>query len=70
MSDVTADPRYIKVLEDVRSELVVPILRGGHLIGVLDLDSPEPARFDDDDRIGCERLMAIYVASLDPSEPA
>lgn len=39
--DVSVDPRYIKVVEDVRSELVVPILQKGRCIGVFDLESPE-----------------------------
>jgi GAF domain-containing protein len=39
-------------------------LKGRTLLGVLDLDSPLPGRFDDDDRIGCEALAAIYIASL------
>jgi len=39
--DVSKDPRYIKVLEDVRSELAVPILLKDRCIGVFDLESPE-----------------------------
>lgn len=41
VSDVSKDPRYIKVLEDVRSELVVPMLLKDRCIGVFDLESPE-----------------------------
>jgi L-methionine (R)-S-oxide reductase len=40
----------------------VPLLEDGELWGVLDLDSPLPARFDEDDREGCERLVALFVA--------
>jgi phosphoserine phosphatase RsbU/P len=39
--DVQADPRYVKFVEDVRSELVIPLLVKDRLIGVLDLESPE-----------------------------
>lgn len=39
--DVSKDPRYIKVVDDVQSELVVPILHKGRCIGVFDLESPE-----------------------------
>ena len=39
--DVSKDPRYIKVVDDVRSELVVPMLLKDRCIGVLDLESPE-----------------------------
>jgi L-methionine (R)-S-oxide reductase len=62
--DVTAFPGHIACDVASRSELVVPLLRGDRLIGVLDLDSPELARFDDDDRIGCENLARIIAARL------
>jgi phosphoserine phosphatase RsbU/P len=39
--DVSKDPRYIKVVEDVRSELVVPMLLKDRCVGVFDLESPE-----------------------------
>ncbi|MBV9017610.1 MAG: GAF domain-containing protein [Alphaproteobacteria bacterium] len=46
-----------------QSELVVPLLdAGGHVLAVLDLDSPVRGRFDEDDRAGCERLVAIFLA--------
>ena len=41
IDDVSQDPRYIKVLEDVRSELVIPLLLKDRCIGVFDLESPE-----------------------------
>lgn len=44
--DVAAFPGHIACDAASRSELVVPLLRGGELLGVLDLDSPLPARFD------------------------
>lgn len=46
VGDVTRDPRYIKVMEDVRSELVVPMLVQDRCIGVIDLESPEFYAFD------------------------
>lgn len=46
------------------SEIVVPLLDGSRLLGVLDLDSPKLARFDDADRAGLELLAAIWVKSL------
>ena len=45
VSDVSADPRYIKVVEDVRSELVIPLLLKDRCIGVFDLESPELEAF-------------------------
>jgi GAF domain-containing protein len=62
--DVHEFPGHIACDPDSRSEFVVPLVRGGAVIGVLDLDSPSPARFDEDDRAGCERLVAILIASL------
>ena len=47
--DVSADSRYIKVVEDVRSELVIPLLLKDRCIGVFDLESPELAAFDRSD---------------------
>lgn len=44
-----------------RSELVVPLIRNGEVLGVLDLDSPDVGRFDNDDRDGCVRLVEILL---------
>ncbi|MGJ3627430.1 GAF domain-containing protein [Sphingomonas sp. MMS24-JH45] len=46
------------------SELVVPILDGERLIGVLDLDSPAPGRFDEKDQAGCEALVRMLAPRL------
>lgn len=59
VEDVHAFPGHIACDAASRSELVVPIVVEGRLIGVLDLDSPEPARFDAEDAAGCEALMAL-----------
>lgn len=63
VADVNAFPGHIACDAASRSELVVPLLRDGHTIGVLDLDSPLPGRFDELDRAGCEALAAIYLAA-------
>ena len=47
-----------------RSELVVPFVSGDVLIGVLDLDSPETARFDVEDQTGLEAIALAYLESL------
>ncbi|MFO7277757.1 MAG: GAF domain-containing protein [Pseudomonadota bacterium] len=65
--DVHAFPGHIACDSASASEIVVPLLDGAELIGVLDLDSPRPARFDEQDRRGLERLAQIYVASLRPA---
>ncbi|HWK67577.1 MAG TPA: GAF domain-containing protein [Rhizobiaceae bacterium] len=63
VEDVHAFPGHIACDAASRSELVVPLLRAGEVIGVLDLDSPMPGRFDGDDQAGVERLAAIYVSA-------
>lgn len=65
--DVHAFPGHIACDSASRSEIVVPLLRGAELLGVLDLDSPRPARFDAEDRQGLERLAKRYVLSLESS---
>ncbi len=62
--DVHAFPGHIACDLASKSELVVPMLRDGTLLGVLDLDSPLPARFDSDDRIGCEALIGVILRHL------
>lgn len=64
VADVHAFPGHIACDAASRSELVVPIVRDGTLLGVLDLDSPSPARFDEDDARGCEALMALLAPRL------
>jgi len=63
--DVEAFPGHIACDIDSRSELVVPLLEGAHLVGVLDLDSPSRARFDPEDAKGVETLAALWVAASD-----
>lgn len=58
VDDVHDFPGHIACDAASRSELVVPIVHDGRLLGVLDLDSPLPARFDADDVRGCEALVA------------
>lgn len=63
--DVNAFPGHIACDAASRSEIVVPLVRAdGSLLGVWDVDSPTPARFDDDDRAGMEALCAVFMASL------
>ncbi|WP_066797161.1 GAF domain-containing protein [Sphingomonas soli] len=64
VEDVHAFPGHIACDAASRSELVVPIVHQGELIGVLDLDSPSPARFDAGDAAGCEALMRILAPRL------
>jgi GAF domain-containing protein len=64
VADVDAFPGHIACDAASRSEIVVPLYDGERLLGVLDVDSPLPARFDADDRAGMERLAGIFLDSL------
>jgi L-methionine (R)-S-oxide reductase len=63
VEDVDAFPGHIACDAASASELVVPLRKDGRILGVLDLDSPHRARFDQVDRAGCERLVAIFLAA-------
>lgn len=62
--DVNAFPGHIACDAASRSELVVPVRRDGHVIAVIDLDSPEPARFDAEDARGIEMLAQAIAAAI------
>jgi L-methionine (R)-S-oxide reductase len=63
VEDVRRFPGHIACDAASLSELVVPLIRNGRLLGVLDLDSPVVARFDAEDQAGLEGIAAIYVAA-------
>lgn len=62
--DVHAFAGHIACDSASRSELVVPLRKNGAVIGVLDLDSPSPARFTEADRTGMERLARVLEQNL------
>jgi len=64
IDDVDAFPGHIACDSASRSELVVPLFRNDALVGVFDLDSPDPARFDVEDQTGIEDIARIFVRSL------
>lgn len=59
VEDVHAFPGHIACDAASRSELVVPVIRDGAVVAVIDLDSPEPAHFDGEDRSGIEALAGL-----------
>jgi L-methionine (R)-S-oxide reductase len=59
--DVHDFPGHIACDPNSCSELVVPLIEAGAVSGVLDLDSPLLGRFDEIDRIGCQRLVELFV---------
>jgi len=64
VDDVHVFPGHIACDAASRSEIVIPLIRGGKLLGVLDLDSPLPARFDEEDRRGLEEAATVFLESL------
>jgi GAF domain-containing protein len=65
--DVHEFPGHIACDAASRSEIVVPVEADERLLGVLDLDSPRLARFDDDDARGLERIVEVFVRALQPA---
>ena len=64
IADVEAFPGHIACDTASRSELVVPLVNDGKLVGVFDLDSPKLDRFDAHDQDGLEAIARIFVESL------
>jgi len=64
VADVHLFPGHIACDPASRSELVVPLIAGGTLLGVLDIDSPSPDRFSADDEAGVEALCEDFVRVL------
>lgn len=61
VGDVHEFPGHIACDPRSRSEIVIPMLREGRLLGVLDIDSPEPSRFDGEDLKGLKALTAALI---------
>lgn len=64
VDDVDAFPGHIACDSASASEIVVPIVRDGELVAVLDLDSPIKSRFSEEDEAGCVRLGEILARAL------
>ncbi len=64
VADVNAFPGHIACDSASRSEIVLPLVRDGELLGVLDIDSPEPGRFDEEDEAGLRPIAEILSRAL------
>ena len=62
--DVHAFPGHIACDGDTRSELVVPVIRAGDVVAIIDLDSPAEARFDEEDAAGIEKLAEMLSGRI------
>ena len=60
--DVHEFPGHIACDSASNSEIVTPMIRRGELLGVLDVDSPKLARFDEEDRAGLEKFVSVLLA--------
>jgi len=65
VEDVHAFPGHIACDSASNSELVIPLVKEGRLIAVLDLDSPKVGRFSEADQVGLERLAAVFLELTD-----
>jgi GAF domain-containing protein len=63
--DVAAFPGHIACDTASRSEIVVPLIKDGSLLGVLDIDSPKLGRFGHADQAGCEALVRAFLERTD-----
>jgi GAF domain-containing protein len=63
--DVHAFPGHIACDSASASEIVLPLVVNGAVVGVFDIDSPVPGRFSDDDRVGLERMVAAFLDATD-----
>jgi len=64
VGDVHADPRYLACSLETRSEIVVPIVRAGRVLGEIDIDSDKPAAFAEEDRKLLEGVAEILALKL------
>ena len=64
VADVHAFPGHIACDAESRAEIVVPLFKNGAVFGVLDIDSPEKDRFDENDRQGLEEFARVLEARL------
>ena len=64
VDDVNADPRYLACSLETRSEIVVPIMRKGEVLGELDVDSDRPAAFGPEDKRLLETVAAVLAEKL------
>jgi L-methionine (R)-S-oxide reductase len=63
--EVQEFPGHIACDSASRSEIVIPLVTGTSVLGVLDIDSPTPGRFDAIDAHGLEQMAAIFLSDLD-----
>jgi GAF domain-containing protein len=63
--DVRAFPGHIACDSASSSEIVIPLIKDGVMLGVFDIDSPALDRFSDEDRVGLERMVMAFLDATD-----
>src|SRR6188472_4080069 len=69
VDDVNADPRYLACSLETKSEIVVPIMLHGDVLGEIDIDSDRPAAFADADRVLLEKVAALLAPRVRKARP-
>ena len=69
VDDVNSDPRYLACSIETKSEIVVPIMAGGEVLGEIDIDSDRPAAFGAGDRALLEQVATLLAEALSDSQP-
>jgi GAF domain-containing protein len=69
VDDVNADPRYLACSVETRSEIVVPIMFRGEVLGEIDVDSDRASAFSQEDRRLLESIAALLAPRLDAPAP-
>ena len=64
VDDVNSDPRYLACSLETRSEIVVPMVWQGRVLGEIDIDSDEPAAFTSEDRELLEAVAALLAGKM------
>ena len=70
VDDVNSDPRYLACSLETKSEIVAPIRVHGKIVGEIDIDSHDPARFKEDDRKLVESIAEIIGQYMEQHAPA
>jgi GAF domain-containing protein len=65
VADVHAFPGHIACDSASASEIVIPLIKDGKVVGVFDIDSPVLDRFNEEDRVGLERMVAAFMEATD-----
>ena len=69
VDDVNTDPRYLACSLETKSEIVVPIMLHGDVLGEIDIDSDRPAAFADADRVLLEKVAALLAPRVRKARP-